>query len=85
MEIKQLFDQAASDSKLLSSKPSNETLLELYSLFKQAMEGDVNIEPPSNPFDFVNKAKYQSWQLLKGKPKEDAMKDYIALVNKLKG
>jgi Acyl-CoA-binding protein len=47
--------------------------------------GDVNTEPPSNPFDFVNKAKHDAWVSLKGKTKETAMQEYVDLVNKLKG
>jgi len=85
MELKELFEQAAADSKSLPERPSNDTLLQLYSLYKQATEGDVNSEPPSNPFDFVNKAKYEAWAALKGKSKDAAMKEYTALVNKLKG
>lgn len=85
MDIKAQFEQAVADSKSLSEKPSNETLLQLYSLYKQSTEGDVTGEAPSNPFDFVNKAKYEAWSGLKGKAKEDAMQEYIDLVNKLKG
>lgn len=85
MELKALFEQAAADSKTLSEKPSNDTLLQLYSLYKQSTEGDVNGEAPSNPFDFVNKAKYEAWSALKGKTKEEAMHEYVILVGKLKG
>ncbi len=85
MDLQQQFDDAVGNSKTLSEKPSNEVLLQLYSLYKQATTGDVNSEPPSNPFDFVNKAKYDAWAALKGKTKETAMQDYIDLVNKLKG
>lgn len=84
MDLHQLFDQAIADSKTLSEKPSNDTLLQLYSLFKQGSEGDINIEAPSNPFDFVAKAKYEAWEALKGRSKEQAMQDYIDLVAKLK-
>ena len=84
MDLQNLFDKAVADSKELREKPSNEVLLQLYSLFKQATTGDVNTEPPSNPFDFVNRAKYEAWSALKGKGKEEAMKEYIALVEKLK-
>jgi len=84
MDLKQEFEQAAADSKTLSSKPDNDVLLQLYSLYKQGSIGDVNTEPPSNPFDFVNKAKHDAWSSLKGKSTEQAMKEYIALVNKLK-
>lgn len=85
MELKELFEQAAAESKSLPERPSNDTLLQLYSLYKQATEGDVNTDPPSNPFDFVNKAKYEAWVALKGKSKESAMQEYADLINKLKG
>lgn len=84
MELQQLFQQAVTNSKLLSAKPDNETLLRLYSLFKQATEGDVNTaNEPTNPFDFVAKAKFNAWSELKGKEKDSAMQDYIDLVNSL--
>ncbi len=85
MELKELFEKAVTESKGLAEKPSNETLLQLYSLYKQGTEGDVNVEPPANPFDFVNKAKYEAWSGLKGKTKETAMQEYVDLVTKLKG
>ncbi len=84
MDLQAQFEQAAADSKTLSSKPSNETLLQLYSLYKQGSTGDINSDPPANPFDFVGKAKYEAWTALKGKSKEDAMQEYIDLVKKLK-
>ena len=85
MELKEQFEQAAASSKTLSQKPDNETLLILYSHYKQSTEGDVSGEAPANPFDFVAKAKYNAWEKLKGKSKEMAMQEYIDLVNKLKG
>ena len=85
MELKEQFEQAAADSKNLSEKPNNEILLQLYSLYKQGSTGDVNTEPPSNPFDFVSKAKYEAWASLKGKSTTDAMTEYVELVKKLKG
>ena len=84
MELKDRFEKAVVESKTLAVKPGNETLLQLYSLYKQATEGDVNSEPPSNPFDFVNKAKHNAWSGLKGKSKEDAMQEYVDLVEGLK-
>ena len=51
----------------------------------QATVGDVSTEAPSNPFDFVAKAKYEAWVSLKGTAKENAMNDYIYLVEKLQG
>ena len=84
MELTDQFKQAVSESTNLPEKPGNETLLQLYSLFKQGSIGDVNTDPPSNLFDFVAKAKYEAWAALKGKSNEEAMKEYVALINKLK-
>ena len=83
--MKDLFEQAVEDSKTLTERPSNDTLLALYGLYKQATEGDNENDPPSNPFDFVSKAKYDAWMSHKGKSTEDAKTEYVALVNKLKG
>ncbi len=85
MDIKAKFEQAIADSKSLSEKPSNETLLQLYALYKQGTEGDIKGEAPANPFDFVNKAKYEAWAGCKGKSSEAAMQEYVELVDKLKG
>lgn len=85
MELTAQFEQAVEESKSLPDRPSNDSLLQLYSLYKQATTGDVNVDPPSNPFDFVNKAKYDAWAALKGKSKQDAMQDYMDLIGKLKG
>jgi acyl-CoA-binding protein len=85
MQLQELFEKAVKESKELPSKPDNDTLLKLYALYKQGTEGDVNTEPPSNPFDFVSKAKHNAWSDLKGKTKDDAMNEYVALVNQLKG
>ena len=83
--MKELFEKAVEDSKKLKERPSNDTLLNLYSLYKQATEGDNDNDPPANPFDFVSKAKYEAWMSQKGKTKDQAMTDYIALIEKLKG
>jgi diazepam-binding inhibitor (GABA receptor modulator, acyl-CoA-binding protein) len=84
MTTQELFEQAVKNSKTLTEKPGNDILLQLYSLYKQATEGDVNVDPPANAFDFVGKAKYNAWTGLKGKTKEAAMQEYIDLVEKLK-
>ena len=82
--MKELFEKAVEDSKNLPEKHSNDTLLTLYYLYKQSVEGDNNNEPPANPFDFVSRAKYDAWMSQKGKTQEEAMSEYIALVEKLK-
>ncbi len=83
--MKDLFEKAVAESKELTQRPSNETLLVMYGLYKQATEGDNENDPPSNPFDFVSKAKYEAWLGQKGKTREEAMAEYVELVNKLKG
>ncbi len=82
-ELKKEFEQAVKASKELPSKPDNEILLRLYSLYKQATDGDVNTENLPGMFDFVAKAKYDAWHKLKGVNTIDAMNEYINLVAKL--
>ncbi|ANH82141.1 acyl-CoA-binding protein [Niabella ginsenosidivorans] len=84
MELIRQFEAAVAASKTLTQKPSNDLLLQLYALYKQATEGDVAPEAPANPFDLVAKAKYNARETIKGKSKEAAMQEYIDLVNKLK-
>ncbi len=83
MDLKEQFDRAVAESKKIMEKPSNETLLQLYSLFKQSTEGDNTSSGPANPFDFIAKAKFEAWSALKGKSKDDAMQEYINLIGKL--
>ena len=84
MELKETFENAVAASKTLPERPDNEILLQLYSLYKQATEGDINIDPPGM-FDFVAKAKYDAWLKLKGLTIDDAMQQYINLVVQLSG
>lgn len=76
------FQAAVERSKTLTRRPSNEELLDLYALFKQATDGDVSEERPGG-FDFKAIAKFDAWAGKKGKSKDDAMKEYIDLVGKL--
>tara|TARA_Y100001933_G_scaffold78939_1_gene80231 strand:- start:295 stop:546 length:252 start_codon:yes stop_codon:yes gene_type:complete len=83
MTLQELFELAVSESKQLSEKPSNDILLKIYSLYKQATKGDITGEKP-NGFDFINLAKYNAWESLKGKNSEESMQEYIDLINSLK-
>lgn len=85
MSLQELFLEAVTNSKTLSEKPDNDTLLKLYALYKQATEGDNKEEGPSNMFDFVAKFKHEAWAKLQGVTKDDAMQQYIDLVKQLKG
>ncbi len=84
MDLKEQFEQAAAASKTLPEKPSNEVLLRLYSLYKQATLGDNETSPPDNPFDIVGKAKFEAWSSLKGMAGEAAMQEYVDLVQTLR-
>jgi diazepam-binding inhibitor (GABA receptor modulating acyl-CoA-binding protein) len=82
-DLQKKFDKASEDSKKLKERPDNETLLQLYSLFKQATSGDVEGKRPGFT-DMVGRAKYDAWAKIKGMTKEDAMKRYVELVGSLK-
>ncbi|HEY5750062.1 MAG TPA: acyl-CoA-binding protein [Chryseolinea sp.] len=76
------FDTAVERSKTFTKRPTNEELLRLYGLFKQATEGDASGDRPGG-FDFKAIAKFDAWEELKGKTKEQAMTEYVTLVNDL--
>lgn len=77
------FKSAQADVQKLAERPDNDTLLELYSFYKQATEGDVTGDKPG-PFDFKARAKYDAWEARKGMKREVAMKAYVRLVEHLK-
>jgi diazepam-binding inhibitor (GABA receptor modulator, acyl-CoA-binding protein) len=58
--------------------PSNDQKLQMYALYKQAIEGDVQGDKPGM-LDFVGRAKHKAWSELEGMTREDAMRAYIAL------
>jgi acyl-CoA-binding protein len=77
------FEEAARDSQTLSQRPDNNTMLQLYALYKQATVGNVNTSRPGQ-FDFVGRAKWDAWEKLKGTSNNEAMRSYIDLVDQLK-
>lgn len=76
------FEKAVAQSKELTKRPSNDELLQLYALYKQATDGDITGDRPGG-FDFKAIAKFDAWAEVKGKTKEEAMKDYITLMKQL--
>jgi acyl-CoA-binding protein len=76
------LEEAVARTQQFTTRPSNEELLRLYGLYKQATEGDNEEERPGG-FDFKAAAKYNAWLLLKGKSKEEATQAYIDLVSQL--
>jgi len=81
--LKATFEKAVADSKTLPDKPDNATLLQLYSLYKQSTVGDVEGKRPGFT-DMVGRAKWDAWNAIKGKGTDEAMKEYVALVESLK-
>jgi diazepam-binding inhibitor (GABA receptor modulator, acyl-CoA-binding protein) len=81
--LKAQFDAAMADSKNLSERPDNATLLKIYSLYKQGSTGD-NTEKKPGFSDMVGRAKWDAWNSLKGTSTDDAMQQYVDLINGLK-
>lgn len=83
-ELAARFEACVAASKTLKDRPANDVLLRLYALYKQASAGDVEGRRPGFT-DMVGRAKYDAWAARKGLGKDDAMSQYIALVDSLKG
>ena len=82
-DLKARFEEASAESKTLPDKPDNATLLKLYALYKQATAGDVEGKRPGFT-DMVGRAKWDAWNEVKGKAPEDAMREYVDLIDTLK-
>lgn len=82
MSLEQDFEDAAERVQQLSERPDNDTLLELYALYKQATEGDVNTKKPSR-LKFRARAKHDAWEERSGMDQHDAKQAYIDLVDEL--
>ena len=76
------FEAAVAESKNLSERPDNMTLLKIYALFKQASLGD-NTEAKPGFSDMVGRAKWEAWNTLKGTTADDAMQQYVDLIESL--
>ena len=81
-DLSNRFQAAVSNSRNISQRPDNSTLLQIYALYKQATEGDVTGDKPGFG-DLVGRAKWEAWNVLKGRTAEQAMQDYIDLIESL--
>jgi acyl-CoA-binding protein len=81
-DLQARFQAAAAAAQSLKSRPDNDTMLRLYSLYKQATQGDVQGKRPGM-FDMVNRAKYDAWAKVKGTAPDQAMESYATLVEQL--
>ena len=84
-DLDEQFAKAQVDVKTLTTRPSNDDLLELYATFKQATAGEAANAKKPGRFDLVGKAKYDAWTKLAGVPADDAKQRYVATVQRLLG
>ncbi len=84
MDLKTEFETAAVDVKKLAKRPDDQTLLQLYALYKQSTEGDVQGKRPGL-LAMVERAKFDAWAKLKGTSRDSAMQSYVDLVKRLRG
>jgi diazepam-binding inhibitor (GABA receptor modulating acyl-CoA-binding protein) len=82
VSLEEDFQSAQTRVKQLAQTPPPERLLELYSLYKQATEGDVKGSRPGM-LDFKGRAKYDAWAARRGTAPADAMQAYVELVKRL--
>ena len=80
--LKAAFEAAVAGSTKLSERPDNATLLKIYALYKQATQGD-NAEKKPGFSDLVGRAKWDAWEKVKGTSADDAMQQYIDLIQSL--
>ncbi|XP_003966134.1 acyl-CoA-binding domain-containing protein 7 [Takifugu rubripes] len=76
------FEKIAEDVKKVKTRPTDQELLDLYGLYKQAIVGDVNTDRPGL-LDLKGKAKWDAWESRKGMSQDEAMSDYINLGNEV--
>lgn len=82
-DLNATFEAAVANSKTLSERPDNATLLKIYALYKQATEGDNEAKKPSFT-DMVGRAKWDAWEKLKGTGADEAKQQYIDLIESLR-
>ena len=76
------FERASKRAFELPIRPSNEKLLEMYALYKQATEGDCEGKPRGGLRD---RAKHKAWKGGTGTTEAAAMERYCEIVDSLMG
>ena len=77
------FQRATQMVHLLPTKPSDEDLLQLYGIYKQATVGNCNTQKPTALFDIKGKRKWEAWKSNLNLSSEEAKKQYILKVQSL--
>jgi len=81
-DLQAKFEDAVAESKNLTERPDNATLLKIYALYKQASAGD-NADKKPGFSDMVGRAKWDAWNGIKGTSSQDAMQQYVDLIESL--
>ncbi|KAA3674387.1 uncharacterized protein DEA37_0013591 [Paragonimus westermani] len=76
----QNFNTAADNVKHLKKRPSDNELLSLYGLFKQATQGDNTTGQPS-VLSVKDRSKWNAWNSHKGLSKKEAQEKYVQIAN----
>ncbi|KAL0324113.1 UNVERIFIED_CONTAM: Acyl-CoA-binding protein [Sesamum calycinum] len=82
MGFEEEFEEHCAKAKTLPQNTTNENLLILYGLFKQATVGKINTSRPGM-FNMKDRAKWDAWKAVEGKSQDEAMGDYITKVKQL--
>ncbi|KAK7407054.1 hypothetical protein VNO78_08694 [Psophocarpus tetragonolobus] len=82
MGLQEDFEKYAEKAKTLPPNQTNENLLIIYGLYKQATVGPINTSRPGM-FNMKDRAKWDAWKAVEGKSKEEAMNDYITKVKQM--
>ncbi len=82
MALDEDFALAKTRTEKFTKLPSNDHLLDLYALYKQATQGDVQGSRPGM-LDFKGRAKYDAWSKRAGMAKDDAKRAYVETVARL--
>ena len=92
-----LTEQFQAAAQLVDNLPGDQAavhMTELYGLYKQATEGDVNMQPGEvNPEAAdkadgpagLSQAQWDSWNQFKGMPEEEAKRRYVAKATEISG
>ncbi|MDO5102314.1 MAG: acyl-CoA-binding protein [Lautropia sp.] len=81
--LEDAFRKAQQDIVDLPVAPGRISQLRLYALLKQATVGDVSGRRPGFS-DFEGRSRWDAWQALAGTGQEEAMREYIRVVDQLK-
>lgn len=94
MSLQQQFEAAATQVDNLDPAIAAPHMTDLYGLYKQATEGDVNMKPGEVAADEADKAngpaglsqaQWESWDKYKGLAEDDAKRQYVAKVAEITG